>query len=144
MAAKNIINLILVLTKISISVQIRVHPNVSTPTMKSNSTQEPARFSASHIMLIIQQNSNKALDIQRQAVQSYAKPVNTQKHTTGYFIALQREWIQLHTPEYRHKLPQTGNLNKPLVPPHPQRADSTIKRNYELPAVRKGTHKIVT
>ena len=79
------------------------------------------------------------LSIKRQAAQSHAKPIDTPKLTSGHFIALQREEIQLHPPEHRHKLPQPGNLDKSLVQPHPQEADSTIKRNHGLPAYRKGT-----
>ena len=90
-------------------------------------------------MIILQQSRNKALSIKKQAAQSHAKPIDTPKLTTGRFIALQREQIQLHPPEHRYKLPQAGNLDKPLVQPHPQEADSTIKRNYELLAYRKGT-----
>ena len=92
-------------------------------------------------MLILQQNRNTTLSIKRQGTQSHAKPTDTPKLTTGHFIALQREEIQLHPPEHRCKLPQPGNLDKPLVQPYPQGADSTIKRNHELPAYRKGTPK---
>ena len=35
--------------------------------------------------------------------------------------------------------PQPGNLDKPLVQPHPQGEDAVIKRNHKLPACRKGT-----
>jgi len=52
------------------------------------------------------------------------------KQNTGHFIALQGEEIQLYLPEHRHKLPQPGNLDKPLLQSHPQGADSTIKRNH--------------
>ena len=90
-------------------------------------------------MIILQQSRNKALSIKKQAAQSHAKPIDTPKLITGHCIALQKEEIQLHPPEQRHKLPQAGNLDKPLVQPHPQEADSTIKRNYELLAYRKGT-----
>ena len=73
-----------------------------------------------------------------------SKPVDNPKLTTGHFIALQREEIQLHPPEHRYKLSQPGNLDKPLVQPHPWEADSTIKRNYELPVCRKGTPNTAT
>ena len=59
--------------------------------------------------------------------------------TTEHFIALQREEIQLHRAEHRHKFPQQGNLDKPLVQPYPQGADPTIKKNHELSACRIGT-----
>ena len=90
-------------------------------------------------MQILHQIGNTALSIKRQAAQSYAKPIDTPKLTTGHFIALQREEIQLHSPEHRHKLPQSGNLHKTLVQPHPQGAGYTIKRNHKLPACRKAT-----
>jgi len=44
------------------------------------------------------------MNIKRQVAQSYAKPMDTPKLTTGQFIALQREEIQLHQPEHRCKL----------------------------------------
>ena len=90
-------------------------------------------------MLILQQSRNIALSIKRQASQSHAKPINTQKCTTGHFTSLQRENIQFHPPEHRHKLSQPGNLDTALVQPHPQGAGSTIKRNHELPVYRRGT-----
>ena len=90
-------------------------------------------------MLILQQGRNIAMRIKRQAAQNQTKPIGTPKLSTGHFIALQKEEIQLHPPEQRHKLPQPGNLDKPPIQPHPQGADSTIKRNHGLPAYRKGT-----
>jgi len=98
--------------------------------MKPSSTQEPSSSSARHTMLILQQNRNTTLNIKRQAAQSPTKPIDTQKLTTGHFIALQREEIQLRPPEHRHKFPQTVNLEKPLVQPHPRGADTTIKMNH--------------
>ena len=56
-------------------------------------------------MLILQQSRNTTLSIKRQAAQSHAKPIETPKLTTGHFIALQKEEIQLHPPERLHKLP---------------------------------------
>jgi len=56
-------------------------------------------------MLILQQCRNIALSIKIQAAQSHAKPIDTPKPTTGPFIALQREEIQLHPPEHRCKFP---------------------------------------
>ena len=110
---------------------------MSTPTLKPSSTQEPKRSSARHTMLIIQQNRNTTLNVKRWVAQSHAKPIDTSKHTTGHFIALQREEIQLQPPEHSHKLPQPGNLDETLVQPQPQGADSTIKRNHTLPAYRR-------
>ena len=54
------------------------------------------------------------------AGKSHTKPTDISKLTTGHFIALQREEIQLHPPEHRPKLPKPGNLDKPLIQPHPQ------------------------
>ena len=96
-------------------------------------------FRARHTMLILQQNKHITLNIKRWAAQSYAKPTDTSKLTTGHFTALQREEIQLHPPEHRHKLPQSRHPDKPLVQLHPQGVDSTIKRNHEFTAYRHGT-----
>ena len=52
--------------------------------------QEPTSSRARHTMLILQQSSNTALSIKRQAFQSHAKPMDTPELTTGHFIALQR------------------------------------------------------
>jgi len=87
-------------------------------------------------MLILQQRRNTALSIKRLAAQSHTKPTDTRKLITGHFIALQREEIQLHPLEHRCKLPQPGNLDKPLVQPHPQGAASTINKKY---SAGKGT-----
>ena len=92
-------------------------------------------------MLILQQCRNTALSIKIQAAQSHAKPIDTPELTTGHFIALQRKEIQLHPPEHRHKLPEPGNLENPLVQAHPEGTTFTIKRNHKLPAYRKATPK---
>ena len=93
----------------------RAHAKFSIPTLKPSSTQKPKRFSARQTTLILQQNRNTTLNIKKQAAQSHAKPIETPKLTIGHFIALQREEIQLHPPEDRHKLLQPENLEKPLV-----------------------------
>ena len=93
-------------------------PKISIPTLKPSSTQEPTSSSARHTIIILQQNRNTTLSIKNQVTQNHAKPKDTPKLTTGHFIALQREEIQLHSPEVRHRLPQLGNLDKPLVQPH--------------------------
>ena len=41
----------------------------------------------------------------KKAAKSLAKPIDTPTVTTGHFIALQTEEIQLHPPEHRLKLP---------------------------------------
>jgi len=40
-----------------------------------------------------------------EVTKSHSKPIDTSKLTTGHVIALQREEIQLHPPEYIRKLP---------------------------------------
>jgi len=55
-------------------------------------------------MLILKQCRNTALSIKIQAAQSHRKLIDTSKLITGHFIALQREKIQLHTPEHKCKL----------------------------------------
>ena len=72
----------------------------------------------------------------------WLKPYQTHRHHKAHYehcIALQRGEIQLHLPEHRHKFPQLGNHNKPLVQPHPQGADTTIKRNYDPPSYSRET-----
>ena len=77
----------------------------SIPTLTPNTTQEPASSRARHTTQILQQHRNKALSLNIQAAQSNTKPIDISKLTTGHFIALQREAIQLHLPEHWHKLP---------------------------------------
>ena len=50
-------------------------------------------------MKILQQHKNIALNFNIQAAQSHTKPNDISKLTTGHFIALQREEIQLHAPD---------------------------------------------
>ena len=83
-------------------------------------------------MLILQQSRNTTLNIKRWADQSHTKPIDTQKLNAGYYIALQSKETQLYPPEHRRKLPQPGNLDKPLVQLHPQGAGSTIKKNHNF------------
>ena len=45
------------------------------------------------------------MNIKIQAAQSHTKPIDTPKLTTGHFIALQREEMQLHPPENLYKFP---------------------------------------
>ena len=92
-------------------------------------------------MLILQQRRNIALSINIQAAQSHMKPTDTSKLTTGHFIALQREKTQLHPPEHQRKLPYPGNLDKPLIQPHPQGGTSTIKRTPQTARIQKGHRK---
>ena len=66
-------------------------------------------------MIFLQQNRNTTPNIKRQTAQLHAKPIDTPKLTNKPFTALQRDEIKFHTTEYRHRLPQQGNLGKPLV-----------------------------
>ena len=74
------------------------------PTLKPSSTQEPTSSRARHTILILQQTRNTALSIKRQVAQRHIKPIDTPKLNIGHFIALQKEEIQLHPSEHRHKL----------------------------------------
>ena len=78
----------------------RAHPKASIPILKPSSTKEPTSFRARHTKLILQQSRNIILSTKIQEVKSHTKPIDTSKLTTGHFIALQREEIQLHPPEH--------------------------------------------
>lgn len=80
---------------------------------------------------VLQWNRKIMLNLSRQAAQSHRECIDTQKLTTGHGTTLQRE-IQVHWPEDRQNSPQSGNLHKALIQFHPQGADSTMKRNYDL------------
>ena len=80
---------------------------------------------------VLQWNRKTMLNLSRQAAQSHRECIDTQKLTTGHGTTLQRE-IQVHWPEDRQNSPQSGNLHKALIQFHPQGADSTMKRNYDL------------
>ena len=81
--------------------ETKLHPRANKFQRKIHHTNSP-------------ENRNTTLIITRWAVQSHAKPIDTPKLTTEHFIALQREEIQLYPPEHRRKLPQPGNLDKPI------------------------------
>ena len=115
---------------------MRVHPKVSIPTGRPSSIQEPTSSSASHPMLILQQNIKTTLN--RQATQSHVKPTDTPKLTTGHCKALQREEIQPYPPGHRHKFPEPRNFHKPLVQPHPQEQTPQLRGTMTLqPAERR-------
>jgi len=63
--------------------------------------------------------------------QRHTELIDTPKPTTGHGTALQRDKIQLHQPEHRHKLPQPGKHHRTLIQPHPWR-QTTTKKNYDL------------
>ena len=92
-------------------------------------------------MLTLQQRRNTALNIKIQTAQSHIKPIDTPKLTTGHFTALQREEIQLHPPEHRHKLPEPGNFDKPLVQPHPIGRNLHNKEEPQTTSIQKGQPK---
>ena len=68
-------------------------------------------------MQILQQHRNIDLSSNTQAAQSHTKPTDISKLTTGHFIELQREEIQLHPPEHGHKLPYQKTLTSHLSNP---------------------------
>ena len=76
----------------------RVFSNTAVQKHQFFSTQ-PSSQSNSHIQTWPQEKPQPWLD-----EPLLAKPLDTSKFTTGHFIALQREEIQLHPPEHRHKL----------------------------------------
>ena len=110
---------------------LHLYWNQAPPKSQSSSARLP--------MLILQQNRKIILNINRQAAQSHAKPRDTLKLTTGHCTGLQRDEVQLYPPEYRKKFPHPRNHHKVLVQPNSEGADSTIKRNYNLPVYRKET-----
>ena len=94
-------------------------------------------------MLILQQNRNTILSIKRWTAQSHGKPIDTPKLTSGHFIAFQREEIQLHPPEHTGKLPQPGNLDKPLLnPTHMEQIPQLRGTTNFQPAERAGNTAI--
>ena len=88
-------------------------------TLKPSSIQKPASSSAIHPIQIFQQNRNTTMHINKQVDQNHTKSIDTPKLTTGHFVALQRKEIHFHLPEHKHKFPWPGNLEKPIVQPHP-------------------------
>ena len=73
--------------------------------MKPSTVQRPTSSRGRNTTLILQQYRNIALNFNIKASQSHTKPIDTSKLTTGHFIALKIEEIQLHPPEHPHKLP---------------------------------------
>ena len=74
-------------------------------TLKPSTTQEPTSSTARHTRQILKQCRNIDPRFNKQAAQSHTKLIHISKLITGHFITLQREEIQLHPPEHRHKLP---------------------------------------
>lgn len=79
------------------------------------------------------------MNISKQDAQSHTKPIYIPKHTTGHGSVLQIDKIYIHLLEHWHRSHPTRKLHKELVQPHPWKADSTVKRNYDLPGCRKET-----
>ena len=92
-------------------------------------------------MLILQQRRTIDLSIRIQAAQSHTKPIDTSKLTTGHFIPLEREEIQLYPPEHQRKLPSPGNLDKPLIQPHPQEGTFHNIEEPQTSSIQKGHPK---
>ena len=56
----------------------------------------------------------------RKSAQRHTEPIDTPKPTTGHCTALKREEIQLHQPEHKQKLLESGKHDKTTTQPHPQ------------------------
>ena len=80
-------------------------------------------------MQILQQHRNIALSFNIEAAQSHTKPIDISKLTTGHFIALQREEIQLHPPEHQ----QASLTRKPWQATHPTLLTVRNRHNKEEP-----------
>ena len=91
-------------------------------------------------MLILQQCRNIALSIKRQATQSHTKPIDTSKLTTGYFIALQKEEIQLHLLEHRYQFPYPGPWQA-TSPTQPTGSNLHNKEEPQIFSIQKGHPK---
>jgi len=57
------------------------------------------------------------------------EPKDNPKPTTGHGTAFQRDKIQLHQPEHRHKSPQPENHHRTLIKPYPQKQTPQLRRN---------------
>ena len=78
------------------------------------------------------------LERQQTTTQSHTKHIDPSQNSLLDIIALQREEIQFHRPEHRRKLPEPGNLDKPIGnPTHwvkpPQYKGTTNHQNTESP-----------
>ena len=73
--------------------------------LKPSTTQKPTSSRTRYTRQILQQHRNMALNFNIQAAKSHTKPTDISKLTTGHYVALQREEIQLHPPEHHHKVP---------------------------------------
>ena len=69
----------------------------------------------------------------KRTVKRQVEPRDISKPTTGLCTALERDKIQLHQPEQRHKLPQPGKYHRTLIQPHPQGQTPQPKECQALP-----------
>ena len=105
------------------------------PTLKLSFTKEPESSNA---------NSNRA-SCNTRYLTHHIKSTDTTKLTTGHFLALQRDNVQLHSPERKkNKFPQAGNLHKQKsnptqrIQPHPQvRGNTTLQPAERRPQTQQ-------
>ena len=71
----------------------------------SRITEAEDRISEVEDRMVKINDAERKKALKKQVAKSHTKPIDTLKPTTGHFIALQREEIQLHPPEHQHKLP---------------------------------------
>lgn len=88
---------------------------------------------------LAKQEHNPAIS-RKDAQKSYQAHRHLKTHYWTIDGCLQRDKIKLHPPEHRHKSPQQQKFHKALANTI-HRADSTIKRTYNLAASRKETPK---
>ena len=72
--------------------ETKLHPRANKFQSKTHQTNSPTM-----------QEHNPKHKIQ--VAKSHTKPIDTLTLTTGHFIALQREKIELHPPKRQHKIP---------------------------------------
>ena len=109
------------------------------PAPRPRSTQWPASSSAN----TAHESSSKVGHNPKHQKAGHSKPHQTHRHPklpAGYFIALQREEMQLHPPDHRCKLPQPGNLDKPLPTP-PTGSNLHNKEEPQTSSIQKGHPK---
>ena len=68
----------------------------------------------------------------KRTVQSHTEFIDTPKPTIIHWTALQRDEIQLHQPEHRHKSPHPGNHHRIWIQPLPQRQTPQLRITMTL------------
>ena len=68
----------------------------------------------------------------RRTAQRHTELTDTPKPATGHCTAIQRDEIQIHHPEHRHKLPHPGKHHRTLTQPHPQGQIPQARRTKTL------------